>query len=200
VSGQSEDLDPDLKDFAEELAALRNLYRESHVTIEEPWAWTERFEQPCDWKDGWVRMKLDFYVHGPDLTRALVVDLKSGKKSGNEIKHTEQGELYAIGAYLRSNRTLKEVRTEFWYVDQNDSMDTTYTEDRILFALPRWIERGLKVTSGEYPARPNIFSCKFCPFRRTEDGGSGACEFAAKIVKVPRKKSNPLLFDFGNKP
>jgi hypothetical protein len=196
VKGESEDLDPALSSFQEELAALRPLYVAGKVRIEDEWGWAERFASKATWKEAWVRMKLDFYVSLSEEA-ALVVDLKSGKKSGNEIKHTEQGELYAIGAYLDSDCTLKEIFVEFWYADQNDTMKTRYTEERILALLPRWVDRGLKVTSGHYPARANIYSCKFCPFRLVEDGGNGVCAHAVQIIKVTRKKPNSGLFDFG---
>lgn len=196
VRGELEDLDPDLKHFAGEFQALRDLYGKGAVEIEDEWAWAHRFSKPCSWKEAWVRIKLDFHVK-LDPTTTLTVDLKTGKKSGNEIKHTEQGEIYAVASYLRSGGTLKEAQVEFWYADQNDSMRTTYTQERIVDAIDRWSDIGELMTSGIYRAKPNIYVCKYCPFRLKEEGGTGDCEFAVKQVKVVRKRPSSGFFDFG---
>lgn len=204
VQGKQKDLDPALNTYRDELAALQPLFAQGKVQIEEPWGWSRDFGKFVGWEQAWVRMKLDFRVELND-SHSLVIDLKSGRKSGNEIKHTEQGELYAVGEYLKSDGAVKQVDVEFWYIDQNETMPTSYSEDRIMSAIPRWLERGNKVTSGHYPPKPNIYVCKFCPFRAediqadgTNKGGNGACEHAAKPVKVARKKSSGF-FDFGIK-
>jgi hypothetical protein len=201
VQGTVAELHQDLGKFADELARLKALYAQGKVIIEQEWAWTKDFAAQCDWKDkdAWVRMKVDFGVHLADDS-FLVVDLKSGKKAGNEIKHTEQGQMYVVGSMLRFPQVDK-VRTEFWYADHDDTMDNDYTAERAASLLKVWTDRGNRVTNGVYPPKPNIFSCKWCPFRQVEDGGSGVCEHAVKIVKVQRKPKGPTtaagFFDFG---
>jgi hypothetical protein len=202
VRGEHDDLHQDLHHFAAELARLKSLYAAGTVFIEDEWAWTHSFAQQADWRsdDAWVRMKVDFGVH-LSPTHLLIVDLKSGKKSGNEIKHTEQGQLYTVGGMLKYPNVEK-VDVEFWYADQNDTMDSHYTAQQAATFLPRWIDKGLKVTSGVYPPRPNLFSCKWCPFRQVEDGGNGVCEHAVKIIKKPKSKGPTTahgFFDFGIK-
>lgn len=197
VRGETSELPEEGQKFAPEFEVLKTLYMQGRVDIEHEWAWTQKFAAPCDWKYGWARIKLDFHVR-LDPTTTLTIDLKTGKKSGNEIKHTEQGELYAVASYLRSGGTITEAQTEFWYLDQpDDPLRTTFPLPRILNALDRWTQTGLEITSGVYKAKPNIYVCKYCPFRSTDEGGTGACEFAVKQVKVTRKKASSGFFDFG---
>lgn len=198
VAGKRDDLHADLLTFETELAALKQRYQLGQVTMEHEWAWTHSFAKACAWDadDAWVRMKLDFCV-SLSPTHALIVDLKTGKKSGNEIKHTEQGQLYTVAVMLKEPE-VEVVDVEFWYSDQDDTTKNRYTAAQAAPLLKAWTDRGIKVTSGSYPPRPNIFSCKYCPYRQVEDGGSGACEFAIKIIKAPRKKTSGF-FDFGVK-
>jgi PD-(D/E)XK nuclease superfamily len=199
VAGKSDDLHTDLNHFNNELRRLRQMNVGGQpVIIEEEWAWTQDFGRVCGWSeyDAWVRMKLDFYTK-LEPTTALVVDLKTGKKAGNEIKHTEQGQLYGVGVVLREP-DIKKVVVEFWYPDQKDTMPTTYSVDQIMRFVPTWVERGRKVTSGQYPPRPNKFSCKWCPFRLVEEGGDGSCEFAVPTKISVKRKPTSGFFDFGS--
>lgn len=194
VRGEIEELHADLRSLTDELTRLKQLYAEGRVKIEEPWAWSSNFATQVDWKEAWVRMKLDFHVELSD-TASLVVDYKSGKRDGKQIAHTEQGSLYAVGAYLRRPET-KDVYVEFWYGDQKDSQKNHYNEEQLQAQLVRWLERGNKVTSGVYPPRANIYTCRYCPYRRAEDGGTGACQYAVVLVKPTRKKTSGF-FSFG---
>lgn len=191
------ELHDDLRSLEANLAELRKLYAGGIVDIEDEWGWSRDLAAFTDWKSAWLRMKLDFHVRLNEET-TLVVDYKSGGKDGKQISHTEQGELYAVGAYLK-RPAVNEVFVEFWYGDQNDSMKTRYSAQQIEPLIVKWIDRGNQVTSGVYKPRPNIFTCRFCPFRLQEDGGSGACEHAVKIVKPARKKpSSGGFFSFNN--
>ncbi|MGA0610061.1 PD-(D/E)XK nuclease family protein [Caldimonas sp. KR1-144] len=151
-----------------------------------------------EWVPAWCRMKLDFMVW-LSPTKVLVIDLKSGKKDGNEIKHTEQGQLYAVGVMLKYPE-VEEVVVEFWYVDQNDTKPNKYSATQAARFLQNFTARGQKATSGVYQPRPSIFSCKWCPYRPEHQGGNGICEHATGAAPrraAPSTSSNPLFFDFG---
>ena len=80
------ELIPELGHFAEELHQLRDLYEKGTVSLEGDWGFNYDWE-PVGWtsEDIWGRVKLDAFVQ-PDPEAAIIIDYKSGKKYGNEIK------------------------------------------------------------------------------------------------------------------
>lgn len=166
------ELIPELKSFESEFYQLRELYKEGKVSLEGEWG-NDRNWSPVAWMSDnvWVRLKLDALVHVAD-DHCLIIDYKTGKKNGNEVKHTEQGQMYSVGTLARYPH-LDGVTVEFWYTDQNETTVRTYTPEDIARFRNRFTERGLRVTSEtEFPARPNIFNCKFCPYG---SWGTGHC-------------------------
>jgi hypothetical protein len=167
VKGNIE-LVPELRAFAAEFKALRELYRKGKVSTEGEWGY-DRDWNPVAWADPkvWLRMKLDAMVR-MSKTHAVVIDYKTGKKFGNEIKHGEQGQLYQLGTFLRYPE-LQVIDVEFWYTDQDDITHMTYRREQGLRFYKNFDDRGHKVTSAsDYPAKPNIYSCKWCPYNTEE--------------------------------
>lgn len=163
---------PELQAFAPEMRRLRELYRQGKVSLEGEWA-VDKDWNDTHWRssDAWARIKLDAFVH---LTpeEGVVIDYKTGKKFGNEIKHGEQGQLYQLAAFLRYPR-LEVIDVEFWYTDQNDITHTRYTRDQGLRFFANFDRRGKRITTAtEFPANPNIFSCRWCPYGPS---GTGHC-------------------------
>lgn len=135
--------------------------------VEQRWL----FDQ--EWKpvetDHWVVIKPDVvYLDGGT---AVVVDVKTGKIFGNEIKHGQQVQLYACAA-LEKFPGATFFRTELWYVDHNKVVSSLlYTPDRLRKMRERWSERGHKVTTASrFDANPSKSNCKYCDFREE-------CEF-----------------------
>ena len=167
------DLIEELKAFEEEFHQLRELYETGVVSLETEWAFTENWE-PTAWmsKDCWARIKPDALVFSEDGKSATLIDYKSGKKRGNEIKHLEQCQLYQLAAFLR-NPDLEVVTTELWYLDQNDMSTVTYTRKQGLRYLKNFENRGRALTTEEdFPPNPNMYSCRWCPFGPK---GTGHC-------------------------
>jgi RecB family exonuclease len=166
------ELAPELSAFDEEFRRLRELYKQGKVSLEGEWG------MDVDWMPTsysgpktWLRLKLDAFVQ---LTPAqgVVIDYKTGRKFGNEIKHNEQGQLYQLAAFLRYPK-LQEITVEFWYTDQDDMTQMKYRRDQGLRFLDSYDRRGTAVTSAtEFPAKPNIFNCKWCPYGPR---GTGHC-------------------------
>ena len=179
------ELIPELLKFSDEFAKLQTLYKDGKVSLEGDWgvrrdwgatAWTS--------SDIWGRAKLDAFVTVSD-TVATVIDYKTGKKYGNEVKHGEQGQLYMLAAHGRQPH-LESINVEFWYTDQDDVTSVTYRSS----AVPRFrskFERRFDVmlSDTEFKPRPNVISCKWCPYRTEETGGGGNCphSFNPIIVK-----------------
>ena len=185
VDGRRDDLIPELKHFETEITALRALYGEGKVSCEEDWA-LDRAWQPTAWvgPDTWVRLKLDVCVR-LSPTEVLVVDYKSGKKFGNEIKHNEQGQLYAVAAtaYYPEVDT---VYVEFWYTDQDDMTQVEYSLKHLAQFKRTLFVRGNRMTTAvQFPPRPNIFNCRYCEYNAN---GTGHCEFGASHTPTPAKK------------
>jgi hypothetical protein len=135
-------LGPELrKFFAAEYEALYRLYKEKKAFLEDEWGMTQEWE-PCDFKakDVWLRLKLDAMVR---LTprEAVVIDVKTGRRMGNEIKHAEQVQLYQLVTFLRFPE-IEIVHVELWYTDIDDFYTQTYTRDQGLRFKKKFNERG----------------------------------------------------------
>lgn len=164
---------PELAAFSEEYARLRELYAEGKVSLEGEWAFDN------DWapvgymsKDVWQRTKLDIHVT-MDKSWVLVVDLKTGKRYGNELKHAQQTQLYGITTLLR-NPEIKRVTTELWYTDLDELVRTEYTRDQAMRFFKHWNDLGTEITTEtEFPPNPNKYSCQYCLFGPK---GSGVCK------------------------
>jgi CRISPR/Cas system-associated exonuclease Cas4 (RecB family) len=146
------------------------LYKELHrqwcqqfVEVEGEWGFDRDWNR-VDWRNATCRMKLDAGVVSPGLY--TVYDWKTGKKVGNEIKHTMQGQLYAIGVQAIYPEILR-VNVDFHYVDHPDEkpLTATYTPDKIAIFRKTYDRRAAKMLSDtEFRAVPNKSNCRFCPF------------------------------------
>lgn len=130
------------------------------------------------WVPPWLRLKLDVLVFHDDFT-ATVIDYKSGKKFGNEVKHGEQLQLYQLVTFLRYPK-LETVYAELWYIDIGEVTSVRYTRQQGLKFQSNFTRRGHKQTTcTDFPANPNKFSCKWCAYGPWE-GGTGHCQVGVK--------------------
>lgn len=169
------ELIPELKHFAPEFMKAREYYAIKQATTEGDWGF-DRNWNPVAWmsSDVWCRIKCDLVVL-LDKKTAVVVDYKSGKRYGNEVKHGEQMQLYVIGTLLRWPG-VETVTTELWYVDLNEMASATYRRDQGLRFVKNFERRADLLTSCEdFPPNPNQFSCRWCPFKPAHLGGTGHC-------------------------
>ena len=116
-------------DFIKEMAKFRDYfadlkikYEAGDVILEEDWGFTKDWE-PTGWFDDnvWCRMKLDNFrvIERNDDGDPIVgapSDYKTGKKYGNEVSHGQQGQIYAVGSFLRYP-TLEVATVELIYLD-----------------------------------------------------------------------------------
>lgn len=178
IKGASEDLPAELQSFAPVMQTMRSAYAEGRASVEEEWAFTNKWA-PCGWREqtAWLRLKLDVFVR---LTpeHGVVIDHKSGKKSGNEIKHMEQGMLYAACCFLRIPE-LEKVTTEFNYLDLKETSSKTFTAKQAAKAVIMFEKRAAKMLSDTtFRPRPNIFNCRYCAYGPK---GTGSCEAACPV-------------------
>lgn len=165
------DFPPEAKAFRAEFDRLRAMHADGIVSLEGEWGMDNEWN-PAAWKTAWLRLKLDALAF---LTpsEAVAIDYKTGKKYGNEIKHGEQLNLYALCSFLRYPQ-LEVVHTELWYLDQDELTRNTFRRDQSLRFKRNWNERGVKLTTNtDWPTNPNIHSCKWCPYKHTEHCADG---------------------------
>lgn len=167
VRGDHDALAPEAdKHFGYQLDLMRVLYAEGRVSLEGEWG-HDKDLAVAPWKGAWLRLKLDAMVH-VDPTHAIVIDYKTGRKFGNEVKHAEQLQLYQLCAFIRYPE-LEKVTAELWYLDQNEVTSQTYTRQQGLRFLHGFTKRGDAATSCEsFPPNPNKYSCQWCPYKNTE--------------------------------
>jgi len=164
---------PELHKFADEYQRLRELYAAGRVSLEGDWGFDSAW-LPVDFfsADVWLRVKIDALVHMSD-EHAVVIDYKSGRKSGNELKHAEQTQLYCVSTFMRYPK-LKRITTELWYLDVDDLTCTEYTREQGMRFFKIWNDRGCEITScTEFPPSPNKYNCQYCYFGKK---GNGICE------------------------
>jgi len=143
------------------------------MTMEEDWGFTIDWK-PTGWRaeDVWCRQKLDVF-YKDSATSAVILDWKSGKKFGNELKHGEQALHYAIGAFMKYP-DLDYIQTEFQYTDLGDKLTKNYTRERALLHMPKIHERAVIMTTATvFPPKPSKQNCRYCYYRE-----SGDCDYA----------------------
>lgn len=123
---------------------------------------------PSDWynKNTWLRIKPDLiYVDSPTLH---IIDYKTGKE--RRIKHTTQGQLYAIGGALLYPNT-EIIRVEFWYHDHQVIFDFSISRKQIELLKTQWTQRAEKLETSNFRPAPSKWNCKYC-------GVKQHCEFS----------------------
>lgn len=174
VRGNIDALSPEWKHFAAEMEKMRRLFAVGNVSLEGEWGMNGDWEIDA-WNSitTWLRLKLDSIVF-LSPTEAVVIDYKSGKRFGNELKHHDQVLLYQLCAFLRFP-DLEVVHTELWYIDQNELITQTFRRDQGLRFKRKFDQQFKEITNcTEFPPNPNKFSCQYCPYT-TGPGGTGHC-------------------------
>ena len=159
------------KSFEEDINALRARFNEGCVTLEEEWGFTVDWE-PCDYNadNVWLRMKGDAIVR-MSSKRIVVIDYKTGRKFGNEIKHAEQVQLYAVAAMIRFPE-VETIDVELWYIDQDDLTHVVKPVDKWIRHLKPFDARFKRMSNAKtFKPASNQFSCKWCPYK------GNACKF-----------------------
>jgi CRISPR/Cas system-associated exonuclease Cas4 (RecB family) len=156
------------------LEICRSYFTEGRAEVEQNWGYTK------DWgvtgwfdNDIYLRVKCDVVLNVSEY-EAEIVDWKSGRKDGNEIKHTNQGQLYVLAAFVRKPE-LQLARARFEYVDHGKKLERTYTRADVPRLMDVWTRRLAAMTEAtRFPPKPNKLNCKYCPFS-SNNGGDGSC-------------------------
>lgn len=165
-----------LKYFKPDFAALATHYQQGRVVCEEEWGF-DRSWRVAPWKSAWLRLKCDAVCF---LTKqhAVVIDYKTGKRFGNEVKHAIQLQLYAVCALIRYPE-LDTVTCELWYIDQNELASFTMRRTQLKKYLQYFDKKGREFTEEvDFKPNPNIHSCKYCPYHPDKQGD---CKFGVIV-------------------
>lgn len=166
VLGKTKSLPTELLKFSDDFLALRTKYKEHQVSLEGEWGFDTEWI-PTNYKTAWLRMKADAVAFMDAAKRAVVIDYKTGKKWGNEIKHGEQVQLYALATAIR-NPTVKSITVELWYLDKDELTTVDYTREQAIAFVKPFSKRASAIDKAheknQFPPNPNSFSCQWCPY------------------------------------
>lgn len=155
---------PELEPWTDYLNDLPH-YSSEPFHIEEDWGFDEWWK-PVSWRDATCRMKLDLGIKEGSIFR--VYDWKTGKAAGNEIKHTMQGQLYAVGVLAKFS-DVQAVNVKFEYLDFPDSkpLSATYTPSQIIRFRDSYNRRAERMmTDTTFRPIPNKSNCRYCPMKQ----------------------------------
>lgn len=183
IQAEHADTIKEMAGFQKLIDHLREGFADGKVEVEGDWAFTRNWV-PTAWaaKDAWGRFKLDALEHQSD-TSAKVIDWKTGKKFGNELKHNQQGMGYAIAAFARYPQ-LEFVEVQFAYLDKNDELRGSYTRRQAELLQPGLTLRADKMTTAtEFEPKPSFHACRWCPHAKVQEGyDEPACKWAHEQV------------------
>jgi len=166
VMHRTNSLDNSLLKFSDDFIALRERFKEGLVSCEGEWGFDTAW-LPTNYKTAWLRMKADAVAYNKAMDHAIVIDYKSGKRFGNEVKHGEQVQLYALAAMIREPR-LQNITVELWYLDKDELTTVNYTRARALALIKPFDKRAARIDkahkTGVFEPNPNVFTCQWCPY------------------------------------
>jgi RecB family exonuclease len=176
VRGDHDALAPEAeKHFGAKLDLMRTLHAEGMVSLEGEWGFDNEWVI-APYANAWLRMKLDAMVE-VSKDQAVVIDYKTGRKFGNEVKHAQQLQLYALATFLRRPK-LEVVQADLWYLDVNEVTSQVFTRDQSLRFIRSFEKRGKDIIAcSTWPANPNKWSCQWCMYGPEH---SGHCEVGVR--------------------
>lgn len=155
------DLTNECQAHFEYLKPIREAYTAGNAIVEDEWGYDLDWNM-VPWSNATCRMKLDAMVIEPDAIH--IYDWKTGKRSGNEIKHTHQGQLYAVGGLARFPNT-ENFKVTFRYLDTGQDITLKYKPAQIERFRETFNRRAMKMlTDEQLRAIPNKGNCKFCDY------------------------------------
>lgn len=128
-----------------------------------------------------------YWLKNPDITKRIqlgcrIIDHKTGRKFGNEMKHADQGLCYALHAMHRFPE-IETFTTEFWYLDQGVSTIRGFNRKQLGMLLTRYHNRARKMTQTvDFIPAPTVYNCQYCSYgantnKQGKPYGNGACGF-----------------------
>jgi len=189
INARRDDLILELDKYKDEMNNVRFLVKANPDLIQTEQLWTSTKDwEPTDPKHDltpWLRVIVDLLIFTDnDKTHARVIDFKTGKRYGNEVKHAQQTQLYQLAAFMRYP-SLQSVTTELWYLDQKHGpAKNDFTRAQGERFRTSWDRRMNEMCNDtEFKARPHEKSCMFCCYGLEEHSNkwvnkSGDCKLS----------------------
>lgn len=179
VKGEIDQLTPLTRKISEDLHRLREKYQTGLIRVEEKWGFTRDEWDPVSWSDErcCAMVRCDVVDEDCDGGGTIeVIDYKSGKRMGNEVKHMQQMQLYAIATLMKYPEK-RLVKTTLLYTDEGKRFSKTMDRSALPVLLGRWEERANKLLNRlVFPPKPNRANCRFCDYG--VQNGNGHCPYA----------------------
>lgn len=160
---------PEIATHAKLLDALRAGYKRGKVDVEIGLAFDEHWAPSAgdDFEHTRYRAIIDVAVTVSD-SRIYLIDWKTGKKKGNEIKHHQQLMEYACAAQIYDSE-IEIFDVAIAYIDLppgENMMQRTFTKTEVIKAFPDMKKRHEKVLGATiFPPTPSQFACRFCDYK-----------------------------------
>lgn len=166
----------ELEPFRERFDKLRKLFDMKMVALEESVAFdiTWNRVEATDFENAIYRMVADVVIR-PTPETIIIIDHKTGRKQGNEVKHHDQCMEYAT-SYALVEPEVKNFTLQVWYLDQPQEVGNPtikeFSREQVLKNFDRMRKRHMNVITTElFPAHPSQFACRFCPYKAGIVGG-----------------------------
>lgn len=160
---------PKIKEKPSEfIKKLRDQFIHGKIHLEENW-FIDRDWKTVEKEDQWGVFIIDCYIEESD-TSAEIIDWKSGRSFGNEMKHAEQLLFYACSAFARYPK-LEYVTVSCCYVDENKfGLKRGFSRKAIRALREQLTKRALIMTTAtEFPPVPSKKNCHWCKFKSMKD-------------------------------
>lgn len=172
IRGEAELCTEALKHFGPYIKSLKQYYEAGKVEMEGEWGFDKDWK-PCDYRTAWLRLKCDAVWH-QDEESVTIIDYKTGRKFGNEVKHGDQLQLYALCAAIKYPHA-KYIDVKLWYIDQpphpadpskHNATEEVKTSAKWLYMVKLFNARGKRITEAtEFPPNANAYSCQYCAYK-----------------------------------
>lgn len=173
IMGETATLGASIKNFRPLIETLRTEYAEGKALVEEEWGHDIYWAPVENWANQalWLKLKLDVF-QWTSPTSAKIIDWKSGRKYGNELKHNAQLQIYTLCAFHRFPQ-LQYVEGMMAYLDHgtNNTLEAAYTRQEALMFESEWHLRGLRLTTTtDFIATPSSDACRWCGHAKVQEG------------------------------
>jgi hypothetical protein len=168
LKGILKKLPSELKLLKAEFAVLAKLRKrlqiEAELAFALHWGLSGWFDPDC-----WCRIKMDVMYDDPKETQIRrVIDWKTGKMNP---KHTEQTELYAIGAFLTAPKNIIRVDTKLAYTDSGEVVEQTFMRTDLPKLQKKWEKLAVPMLRDtKFKPTPSSNACRFCPWTKVLGG------------------------------
>lgn len=173
VKGELDEVPEQLIRYQDVLEACHEHYvaHPELTFVESQWCLNDNLES-VDWfaPDAWGRFGVDYGEYRPESNTLRMIDWKTGKRSGRELGHLQQLMAYAAVApyvipHLVNEETTFLLQAYYFDSPSTDPFERTMPYQAVMNYAQKLWHRGLLMTQAvEFPAKPNAWNCKYCPF------------------------------------